>query len=85
VGSPLFPHAELRRGDGTTITIRAPQADAGTVYVRSLKVDCAPTTRAWLPESFAARGGTLDFELSATPDPAWGRGPDDAPPSFPPG
>jgi predicted alpha-1,2-mannosidase len=84
LGSPLFPQAVVRLGNGKTVTIRAPQAAANVPYVRSLKVDGQPSTKAWLPESFAANGGTLDFELTATPDAKWGTDPADAPPSFPP-
>jgi len=47
-------------------------------------VDGETWTRSWLPESFVARGGTLRFTLADAPDPRWGRGQDDVPPSFGP-
>jgi putative alpha-1,2-mannosidase len=39
-------------------------------------------SKPWLPESFVAEGGTLDYELSSEPERAWGSARDDAPPSF---
>jgi hypothetical protein len=36
----------------------------------------------WLPGSVLQSGGTLDFTLSASPDPAWASSPASSPPSF---
>jgi putative alpha-1,2-mannosidase len=82
--SPLFPEAVIRRANGVTITVRAGGGGATTPYVRALRVNGRPSTRAWLPASFVARGGDLVFSLGTVPDPRWGTGPNDAPPSFPP-
>jgi predicted alpha-1,2-mannosidase len=84
LASPLFPRARIRRADGTVIDINAPQAAAQTPYVHALRVNGRLSTKPWLPESFVARGGTLEFSLSQTPDAGWGVGAGDAPPSFPP-
>jgi putative alpha-1,2-mannosidase len=84
LGSPLFPRIEIRRANGTAITITAEDAGANAPYVRGLRVNGEPWTKPWLPESFVAEGGTLAFVLSADPDPAWGARPEDAPPSFGP-
>jgi predicted alpha-1,2-mannosidase len=81
-GSPLFPHIVVTRPNGKTITIDAPGASASTYYVQSLKVNGTATSKPWLPESFVATGGRLDFALAATPNTAWGSAPADAPPSF---
>jgi len=51
--------------------------------VQSLNVNGVATTNPWLPASFIANGGTLDYALSSTPNPAWGADPADAPPSYP--
>jgi predicted alpha-1,2-mannosidase len=81
VGSPLFPLARINRPEQNDITIRATHAGAGTPFVAGLRVDGRTWEKSWLPESFVADGGELTFDLSATPDLNWGRGPDDAPPS----
>jgi predicted alpha-1,2-mannosidase len=84
LNSPLFDQAVITTGSGKTITINAPGA-AANPYVTGLSVNGTPSTRAWLPESFATGGGTLDYTLQSTPDSAWATAPADAPPSFPEG
>ncbi len=83
LGSPLFPEAVVER-QGGRVTIRAKGAAADAAYVAALKIDGKPSSRAWLPESFAARGGMLDFTMSKTPITSWGAASEDAPPSFGP-
>jgi predicted alpha-1,2-mannosidase len=82
LNSPEFPKITVRRSTGRTITINAPGASDTNKYVRSLRVGGRSTSRAWLPESFVATGGRLDFTLGAQPDTAFGSAPKDAPPSF---
>ncbi|HVV09058.1 GH92 family glycosyl hydrolase [Amycolatopsis sp.] len=79
LGSPLFSKTVITTGAGKTITVNG--SGAGQ-YVTGLKVNGASTTKPWLPESFVANGGTLDYTLSGTPDTSWGSAPADAPPSF---
>jgi predicted alpha-1,2-mannosidase len=81
VGSPLFPHVVIHRPQGGTITIRAPGAAAEVPYVRGLQVDGQAWAKPWLPETFVSNGGDLVFDLSSTPDPTWGRAPENSPPS----
>lgn len=81
LGSPLFPEAIVHRPGGD-IVIHAANASADAPYVKTLKVNGKAFTKTWLPESFALRGGTLDFDLSNTPNKNWGNGNGDQPPSF---
>ena len=83
LASPLFPQITLRRSSGQTIQINAPGASASTFYVQRLAVNGQPDTRPWLPASFIAQGGILDYTLSAVPNPSWGAAPSDEPPSYP--
>jgi putative alpha-1,2-mannosidase len=85
LASPLFPRIAVRRPNNVTITIEAEGAGAGAPYVRSLRVNGHAWTKPWLPESFVAEGGTLEFVLSPDADPSWGTRPEDAPPRFGPG
>jgi putative alpha-1,2-mannosidase len=64
--------------------VKARGATADSPYIRSLKVNGENSTKTWLPESFVEHGGTIDFELSASPDKSWGIHAEDAPPSFEP-
>jgi putative alpha-1,2-mannosidase len=81
LGSPLFAEADIERPDGRVV-IRAKGAASDAAYITSLRVDGATLAQAWLPASFATKGGMLDFTLSKTPDTKWAH--DDPPPSFGP-
>ncbi|MCD7443724.1 GH92 family glycosyl hydrolase [Streptomyces lincolnensis] len=82
LASPLFPRITVHRDNGRTITVNAPGASADTYYVQSLKVNGRASGRAWLPESFVADGGTLDYTLGTGANTSWGGAAGDAPPSF---
>jgi putative alpha-1,2-mannosidase len=81
IGSPLFPGITVHRGGGDVV-IRAAGASAETPYVQSLRVNGQSDTATYLPESFALKGGTLDFTLGKEPNPNWGVRNEDRPPSF---
>lgn len=81
VGSPLFPEIAISRA-GAGITIKAPEASPSAFYVQSLKVNGKLSTHPWLPDTFIAKGGRLEFKLTAEPNKGWGASPTDAPPSF---
>lgn len=83
LGSPLFPEVRIQRAGGD-IVIKADGANTNAPYVHRLSVNGKPTTRTWLSEEFLNHGGTLEFQLSSTPDKTWGTGDSDAPPSFAP-
>jgi predicted alpha-1,2-mannosidase len=82
--APLFSHVVVHRGNGVVVTIDAPTAADNRPYVQGLAVDGVATTKAWLPESFVANGGRLDFTVSDQPGTSWGTAAADAPPSFAP-
>lgn len=81
LGSPLFPKAVVHRPAGA-VTITADGAGPGRPYVQALKLDGAVWDRPWLPESFALKGGRLDFRLGPQPNRTWGADPNNQPPSF---
>ncbi len=83
LGSPLFTAIHIRRPAGD-IVVKARNAGTNAPYVQSLKVNGKTTTKTWLPERFVDHGGTLEFELGATPNKQWGTSAKDAPPSFEP-
>jgi len=81
LASPSFPHAVIRRGRAS-IAIDAPDAAPATYFVQELRLDGRVLDKPWLPESFVARGGHLQFRLGTHPDPQWASGAEQAPPSF---
>jgi predicted alpha-1,2-mannosidase len=82
-GSPLFSAIHIRRTHGD-IVVKASGAATDSPYVQNLKVNGEGTTKTWLPEAFVEHGGTIEYELSVSPNKAWGVDVDDAPPSFEP-
>jgi predicted alpha-1,2-mannosidase len=82
IGSPLFPDIMLRRAIGAPIHIIAKGAAAEAPFIHELRVNGRLSTRPWLSEQFARRGGELDFILSDVPDKRWGSTPEDSPPSY---
>jgi putative alpha-1,2-mannosidase len=83
LGSPLFSEIRIHR-PAHDIVIKSKGAATDAPYVRAFKINGKATSKTWLPESFVSHGGTLQFDLSSTPDKEWGTGADDAPPSFAP-
>lgn len=83
LGSPLFPTIHIHRAAGD-IVVNAHGAGTNAPYVQSLKVDGKSDTRTWLPQSFVEHGGTLEFELGASPNKQWGTSTKDVPPSIEP-
>jgi predicted alpha-1,2-mannosidase len=81
LASPLFEQAVIDRPGGHVI-VNARGAATGAIYVTALSINGTPSARAWLPASFAERGGTLDYTLAKAPGKSWGS--EDAPPSFGP-
>ncbi len=81
LGSPVFPSATVHRPGGD-VRVTASGAAPEAPYVQSLSVGGKPWTKTWLPESFAAKGGTLEFHLAPAPNKSWGSAANAAPPSF---
>ncbi len=81
LGSPLFSRVTIHRKEGD-VHILAPGATTDKFYVHRVRVNGKASSKTWLPESFALKGGTLEFDLSDTPDKSWGVNPGDEPPSF---
>lgn len=82
LGSPLFARAELRLGQGRRLVIEAPGNGPDTPYVAAVTWNGRPWTRSWIAHAELAKGGTLRFTMSRTPNRGFGRAPADRPPSF---
>lgn len=82
LGSPMFPHTVVHRGNGTTITINGLGAAPDAPYVQELKLDGSAWPKAYLPPSLIEHGGTLDFTLGTVPNKDWATGANAAPPTY---
>ncbi|MGA8114377.1 MAG: lectin, partial [Actinocatenispora sp.] len=81
LGSPVFPKATVRLGNGRKLTIAAPDAAVEAPYVNGLTVNGKGWDRPWLRYTDLTGGGKLDYDLSSIPNKKWGADPDAVPPS----
>lgn len=80
LGTPMFPRATLRLGDGRTLEITS-KGDG--VYVQSVLLNGKAYGKTWLPlDALSAKHNRLEFTLRAQPGGSWGTGEASIPPSF---
>ncbi len=80
-GSPLFTRASVALAQGRRLTVEAPGNSAATPYVHAVSWNGRPWSKSWISHADLVQGGTLRFTMSARPNPAFGRAPQDRPPS----
>ena len=81
LSTPQFPHAVVSRGaTGKTLRIDASSTSDTQRYIATARLNGSPVRRTWLPRDAIARGGRLEYEVSARPT-RWGTGGSAAPPS----
>ena len=80
-GSPLFDLAEVKVGEGKTLTVRAENNAPDRSYVQSVRWNGAPWSRNWIAHADLIGGGELVFEMGAEPS-QFGTAKQDRPPSF---
>jgi len=80
LGTPLFPRATVRMGNGSTLEILA---KGEGVYVQSVRLNGRPYDSTWLPlDVLSAKENRLEFLLGAKPNMTWGTQRANFPPSF---
>ena len=71
LGAPLFSRATIGLENGNEVVINA---NRRAPYVRGLRVNGEPHSRAWIRHDELAEGAVLDFDLSGSPS-DWGTPP----------
>ena len=71
IGRPFVRRAALTLPNGKRLIIRASHLDARHPYVRSVSLNGAPVTRAYLRHDEIMAGGELHFIMQARPDRGW--------------
>ena len=79
VGSPMFHSIDISLGDGKQLYENAPGAGPYTYYVQGIEFHGSEWNDAFLPARAFSNGGTLDWNLSRSPDTTWGSASADAP------
>jgi len=67
---------------GTAFTITTTKSPSSTPYIQNVTLDGREHARNWIAFHDITDGGTLHFDLGASPDKHWGASPEDAPPSL---
>jgi len=81
-GSPLLDRAEIQLATGRKLVIEAHGNAADRPYIQSVSWNGQPWSKSWISHAELAAGGTLAFEMGATPNKQFGASPADRPPSF---
>ncbi|HWG11035.1 MAG TPA: GH92 family glycosyl hydrolase [Rhodanobacteraceae bacterium] len=81
-GSPLADRAEVMLADGKKLVVQANGNGKGKPYIQAVTWNGRAWTKSWIPHAELAKGGTLVFEMGATPNKAFGADPKDRPPAF---
>ncbi|SFC79966.1 GH92 family glycosyl hydrolase [Algibacter pectinivorans] len=71
IGSPLFKKATIHLGNGKTFKILAPQNSKAHVYINSASLNGKDYNKSYLDYNDVMAGGTLNFEMSTTPNKNW--------------
>lgn len=66
-GAPLFKRATVHLENGKRLIIDAPENSHANRYVKSVRVDGAPITKAWIDHASLLSGIVIDIEMSETP------------------
>ncbi len=82
IGSPIFEKTVIHLEGGKLFTITANHCSAANKYIQSAKLNGTALNRAWFSHEELRKGGTLEFEMGATPNKAWGADPAEAPRAF---
>ncbi|MDQ4120556.1 MAG: GH92 family glycosyl hydrolase [Acidobacteriota bacterium] len=66
-GTPLFKEARINLENGKTFTIKAPAVSPKGFYIKSVRLNGKPHTKAFITHDEIMRGGSLEFEMVNTP------------------
>nr|WP_315247216.1 GH92 family glycosyl hydrolase [uncultured Flavobacterium sp.] len=68
IGAPLFKKVTIQLENGKIITINAGSNSNENRYIKGMKLNGKVYSKNWLSHSELMKGGTLDFDMSATPN-----------------
>ncbi len=84
IGSPMVQRASISVGHGKVFTITARNFSPSNFYIQSATLNGKKLDRPWFTYAELMKGGTLTFEMGATPNKEWGSAPSAVPPMMPP-
>lgn len=72
LGSPMLDEVSVQLGNGKALTVKAPGAEAGQVYVAGVSFNGVPLKVPNIDGDLLRKGGTLEFAMSDNPT-DWGK------------
>jgi putative alpha-1,2-mannosidase len=82
IGTPLFKKLTLNLENGRKFIIDAPASSEQNFYITSAQLNEKPLTKNWISHSDIQNGGSLRFQLGASPQKSRGTDAASAPYSF---
>lgn len=82
LGTPLFAKLTMTFEDGKKMVINAPGNSDTNLYVQKASLNGQPYTKNWISHQDLQKGGTLEFQMGATPEKSRGTEPAAFPYSF---
>ncbi|WP_142684032.1 GH92 family glycosyl hydrolase [Chitinophaga polysaccharea] len=82
LGTPLFAKLTMTFEDGKQMVINAPGNSDTNLYVQKASLNGQPYTKNWISHQDLQKGGTLEFQMGATPEKSRGTDPAAFPYSF---
>lgn len=68
LGAPYFPYMKVKLGDGKSLEIKADKVSDKARYVKAVKLNGKPYTKAFITYNDIKDGGVLTFEMSSSPN-----------------
>ncbi|NDV67394.1 GH92 family glycosyl hydrolase [Dysgonomonas sp. 25] len=68
LGAPYFPYMKVNVGDGKYLTIKADKVSDKMRYVKSVKLNGKPYTKAYITYEDIRNGAELEFEMTSKPN-----------------
>lgn len=68
IGAPYLPYLKLNLENNKTLEIKAPNVSDKNCYIKSVKLNGKPFTKAFLTQKEIMDGGVLEFEMDSKPN-----------------
>ncbi|MDP4209034.1 MAG: GH92 family glycosyl hydrolase [Bacteroidota bacterium] len=81
-GSPLFSSITIKVPGGKQFMLKANNNSTQNIYIQSARFNGKPYTKSFITYKEIMQGGTLEFEMGATPNKKFGAGANDRPKSI---
>jgi predicted alpha-1,2-mannosidase len=81
LASPVFDRVTIKLPSGKTFSIVCRDNSKNNKYIQSIKLNGRPQSRVWIRHADVVQGGTLELQMSDTPNKELGARPEDLPPS----